>query len=574
MAGPAEPAPSAPSSNGDHLLLPAHLDEAFERSQKDWLNQFQAIEPPTHIADTTPWLDRTGFLVHLRDQDRTAIRRANAMPGHNVWPVYGLPNEGEEDRMQEEGDSMRESSLQGIVAACARLLDRGGDMARQAGDKAVLSHLDARILQSFESTRVSSMPFRPVRVAGSRKKYAQIWQRFLCYVLRLTNPADDSLPAGLIQVTVLQGERLQRCREVVELEDADNNPCELEDQLPWLSPLEDAVLQASLAFIEHDLPDSPFESALLSYLATRALKDDGSWMAPSHYTSILSGLVHNVQLLLFLATRRETDLRQRASGFLTEGRFRKALKHRCQHWLTNDSASPVGTVMGWRLYARKIAADTLPPAWTGWDLTGETVTHREVVMTMTGWRELLANQIKKATNLLEGPLLFDAGDNPQRPRPRVRDMQDVPSQTRPSYSFVDERRNGLQPHARWLYHRVFDVDAVRERFIHQVEGSNRITWRSRAIAAYLREVESFLEHLLLLMHLTAGLPARAPELLSIRHCNDGSRRNVMIHDGRIMILTGYHKMQYATGSRLVARFLPEPVGDLLLSYLAMVLPLV
>ena len=77
---------------------------------------------------------------------------------------------------------------------------------------------------------------------------------------------------------------------------------------------------------------------------------------------------------------------------------------------------------------------------------------------------------------------------------------------------------------------------------------------------------------MLLVHLTAGLPSQAPELMSLRHCNDEGPRNVMVHNGEIMLLSGYHKMQYASGSRLVCRFLPTEVGNLLVGYLCLVLP--
>lgn len=43
---------------------------------------------------------------------------------------------------------------------------------------------------------------------------------------------------------------------------------------------------------------------------------------------------------------------------------------------------------------------------------------------------------------------------------------------------------------------------------------------------------------------------------------------MIIRDGQVMILTRYHKMQYSGGSRLVCRFLPAVVGDLLVAYQA------
>ena len=94
-----------------------------------------------------------------------------------------------------------------------------------------------------------------------------------------------------------------------------------------------------------------------------------------------------------------------------------------------------------------------------------------------------------------------------------------------------------------------------------------IIWRAGLLQRYLGRVTDFLEHLILLMHLTGGPPGRAPEILTLRHCNDKEPRNVLVHKGEVMFITGYHKMQYSGGSRLVCLFLPDAVGDLLVTYL-------
>ena len=78
--------------------------------------------------------------------------------------------------------------------------------------------------------------------------------------------------------------------------------------------------------------------------------------------------------------------------------------------------------------------------------------------------------------------------------------------------------------------------------------------------------------MLVLVHLTAGLPARAPELLDVKFCNGEQRRNVFVEDGVVMILTFYHKMQNCIGGRAVCHFLAPAVGNLLVMFLVLVQP--
>jgi hypothetical protein len=59
----------------------------------------------------------------------------------------------------------------------------------------------------------------------------------------------------------------------------------------------------------------------------------------------------------------------------------------------------------------------------------------------------------------------------------------------------------------------------------------------------LRQVDTFLQRLLLLTHITGGQPARGTELLSIQYCNTvhGLLRNIFIENGLVSFVTCYHK---------------------------------
>ena len=94
---------------------------------------------------------------------------------------------------------------------------------------------------------------------------------------------------------------------------------------------------------------------------------------------------------------------------------------------------------------------------------------------------------------------------------------------------------------------------------------------------YMRQVSSFRAKLLVLMHITGGQPARGPEILSVRHRNtaQGGHRNLFIEDGLVVFVTRYSKQYMITGDvKIIHRYLPREVGELIVWYQWLVLPFV
>ena len=88
-------------------------------------------------------------------------------------------------------------------------------------------------------------------------------------------------------------------------------------------------------------------------------------------------------------------------------------------------------------------------------------------------------------------------------------------------------------------------------------------------------VIEFREKLIALMHITGGQPARGPEILSVRHSNTakGGHRNIFIEDGMVVFVTRYHKGYAVSGDvKIIHRYLPREVGELVVWYLWLVLP--
>lgn len=100
-------------------------------------------------------------------------------------------------------------------------------------------------------------------------------------------------------------------------------------------------------------------------------------------------------------------------------------------------------------------------------------------------------------------------------------------------------------------------------------------WSQKNFQHYLANVDLFLEQLLLLIHLTSGQPARGTEILSLRPANTlhGHHRSVFVDGGMVNTVTTYHKGYSTTGNtKIIHRFLPKEVGELLVYYLWLVQP--
>ena len=115
---------------------------------------------------------------------------------------------------------------------------------------------------------------------------------------------------------------------------------------------------------------------------------------------------------------------------------------------------------------------------------------------------------------------------------------------------------------------------MQREWFQDVEGQDH-PYRAEAVQEYQQKVEQFQEKLLFIMHMVGGQPARATELLGIRYANtkQGGLRNIFIDRGMVAFVTTYHKNYRQTGKmKIIHRYLPKEVGELLLRYLWLVLP--
>jgi len=150
---------------------------------------------------------------------------------------------------------------------------------------------------------------------------------------------------------------------------------------------------------------------------------------------------------------------------------------------------------------------------------------------------------------------------------------DVLRNTQIGYSFIDSGDNGFVKFKDKLMETMLNDPLIKPQFIKRVRGG-RVEWNKDGCKRWLKATRAFLEKMVVAIHIAYGQPARAEELATVMIKNQiNGMRGLYWSRGRLMIVIGYNKTRSTNGKdKLIARFLPEEVGDLLVKYLTLVRP--
>ncbi|KAI8416192.1 hypothetical protein FOFC_02501, partial [Fusarium oxysporum] len=291
------------------------------------------------------------------------------------------------------------------------------------------------------------------------------------------------------------------------------------------------------------------------------IRKDGGWMDVLDYTPIYSAVIKIARAMVVYQSyverqaevarlkQAKMDEQQREGGSSDEREAQeeaeeeatsmfRIVRKKVQRFMTvtsgNARAEP--TPMDWiyeaRTYGMHIRFNT--PAGGTIDWVGDRIKHRRVQFRMGELTEMLHSLKDEARGLITTLAMVD--DVSQLPQIPWSSFEDDHSEDRVGYSFLEDDRNRSCP---------------------------RINSSCPPI------------NCLLLMHMVSGQPARATEILSIRHKNtmNGGVRNIFAHNGLMCFVTSYHKSFRATGqAKVIHRYLPREVSELLVWYLWLVLP--
>ena len=186
--------------------------------------------------------------------------------------------------------------------------------------------------------------------------------------------------------------------------------------------------------------------------------------------------------------------------------------------------------------------------------------------------QLVISEFQQAYDLLYNELLFQAQDLTPMQSWKLRD--DLDRQGFWESWLTDPANAELTEGATLALFRRMQQDADLQAMFFTKGPGGSFALDQKAMDIYEAQAQEFLKRLLVLTHITAGQALREPELLSVTWCDTARQRHIYLWEKLVMFYTQYHKGQLQTGIyKDNVRFLPKPIRDLLLDYLAYVLPL-
>ncbi len=238
-------------------------------------------------------------------------------------------------------------------------------------------------------------------------------------------------------------------------------------------------------------------------------------------------------------------------------------------FMVRGSHGPMQWMLDLRTYGLKIHYNTTSEGHIDW--VEDQILYKSIQFSMGEFRGMIHELVVETRRMLMKDLIFeDDGFKPLRIPWQL--LRDNPIENTPGCNFIQDARNRFEVDGKWwLYNRIGQNENVKRKFIKPGRG---LTWNRVGIEGYMHQVMEYREKLLMLIHVTGEQPARAPELLSIRHSNTikGEHRNVFVEDGLIVFVTRYHKGYTISGDvKVIHRYLPREVGELMMYYLWLVL---
>ncbi|KAG8664705.1 uncharacterized protein FPOAC1_013485 [Fusarium poae] len=526
--------------------------EQFEREDKECIKAADAK------TDANAWLERVGWADHLQGLDPEAMRQLTDPVGE------------EEHVLQLIQDSIMRVMLQARITATP-------------------STVGSQALFEVQRKEVDKKPRRPFdnRVEDDTwARYTAVWSKLICYIYRAEALEDDKKPG--FKLTKQQGDRIDALESMIQehIQDPEANPLD-EDEMDQLT------LQLVIALLDHRLTVGEYRSAIISGLAVLGIRKDGGWVDVMDYTPIYSAVIKVARAMIVYQSyqerqaevarlQREKDLDEEEAEEEAASMFR-IVREKVQKFMTVTSKETYAepTPMDWiyeaRTYGMYIRFNTPAGGTVDWD--GDRIKYRKTRFRMSQLTEMLHALTREAREHLATLTMVDDVD--QLPRIPWLAVEDDHSEDRVGYSFLSDERNHewVKKGNDWVMNQIIDTQphgqgqARRKVWIDNGRRDGK-PFQARAVQSYGQTFNGFMERMFILMYMMSQ-PGRVTEITGIRHQNtmNGGVRNILAHNGMMCIVTLYHKGFRLTGqAKVIHRYLPRAVGELLVWYLWLVLP--
>jgi superfamily II DNA helicase RecQ len=594
-----------------------HMQRALEASFADGTTALQKAQQDAHAqvgADSNryiwhEWLRRARWARHLANFNRSWLLRQARQPGED------------------------ERTLRRVCWALERVIWKA---QRASSPEVVGLPAVTFIERREVGAPSNEKPFNALQTGKTMKKYSWYWVSMVSYIWRtyhlppVEDPADNASDSGLEGETEalhagdrrppyrlnagqtralyqIQQTLLAALRDGHESHDGSGDESSGDESSSLdeerEEELERHVLAFLIALLDHQLGDHYYKSALVSATAVLGIDRNGGWKPPSKYTTALSGIVTVAKMLVLYsavqARKQEVAELREAGGWSRQDAQDMATSHgeRVQQSVKDfmtlpeygGKPTPMDWVLRLRAYSKGITKVTNSVGHVQW--VGNTILYGYVRYSMPQLRSMMHGLVELARMELRRDLLLLEMDSAGNiipgatllPAVEWDKIVDNPAELRAGWNFLQDPRNtfGGVDGAGWLSRRVvnerklykafLDVDASRL----SLAAGDGVTWARKRVGQYEQAMRLFREHLLVAMHMTGGQPARGTELVTTTYANppNGESRGIFVEDGLMVYVTLYHKGAGQSGkAKVIHRYLPREVGELLFYYMWMVLP--
>jgi superfamily II DNA helicase RecQ len=534
-------------------------------------------------------------------------------------------SEDSEDSKDSEGSEERRAveDIRRITAAAEKLLQDGYTLVADRSEERRMTQQRAIALSDFAwgaEKKGRDRAFRSLKNESTLTTYFRKVKQLLAYYYRvvyrpgghfspaLSKDAGWVVPQDVIEPTKTQVQAMDLLATTLQRQDkhrkrllalgSESDDDKAEREKAEALELLPGVRRLLMSLICHRVGSQPFQSALVSFCAmhsrerllpslgqasqSQAGRDKGTgedalderarrragmrmWKMPGNFTSHLSAMIWTAQLLIFESAC--TQAGDRKGDDILE-----SVKTICRTYMHQRGETVFGHLLQWRLYLGAVAQSILSRNQANWSFDKQAVTYLGTTLRMEEISALIRSEFRRAQRLLLDELLFGAEDIPLVESWTLHD--DLDREDRGGSWLSDERNAEVLSGTQDMLFRTITGRADLARTFITEDGDGKKVFCRRAMAVYEAYVQDFLSALSPLIHIAPLPPLRAPELQSITHTNDKRRRSTFIFESLVLLHIRYHKSQRQTGDAVDnVRFLPPAIGNLLLTFLAVVQPL-
>ncbi|KAJ5162549.1 hypothetical protein N7492_007941 [Penicillium capsulatum] len=525
-----------------------------------------SVDRQGDLDEATPWLNRTGWVQYLQGTPREPLGQSIARP-------------------KDDAEGPERAAL-AIWEAMARLAKVSQDVAKSCGH---LLRIDIARTMKDESPH---SPLLAYLNAAGIQKHVEPWQQILMFFAR--TQVNHNWRSPEYKFTPRQ----QRSWDIVwrhaQSRPASPDPMDPEEWEPEpfeLRPIEIALLEFCIDLLRQKIRNDEYgllhkalrlDPQSLEIRRSFAGQNGRRWF-PGDMVELDNEYIYEADEGYDSTPPSPTPMAssppassQMLGRFTQEQRrhpqrtFPEWVKYMVDTFMVRGTNGPVQWLLDLRTYGMKVFFNTPAEGHIGWK-SGDELLYKQIHFTMGDFRGFVHGLVGRMRQQLVEELMLSGKTTP--PVIPWDDLYDDPTQNAPGWSFIrDSRTRWPVQGEEWLMQRVRREPVLRQRFI-QPDGQG---FRMHAIDRFFRVVSQFRERLAVAIHVSAGQPSRGPELMSIRHRNsERERRNIFIEDRMVVFVSRYHKgFHVHNDTKVIFRYLPRELGELVVWYLWLVLPFV